>query len=88
MNMFVSDQVAKFHHLNSTASQFIYLANFQSINFQPVSLTLSYSNLKEKIDIKRFTALSKFEFIVGQSLSQLYELLTLSFYTNILLQHY
>jgi len=69
MNMFVSNQVAKFHCLNPTAPQFIHLADFQSINFQPVSLALSHSNLKEKINIKRSTTLSKFEFVVSQSLS-------------------
>jgi len=40
---------------------FIYLVDFQNINFWPMPLVLSHSNLEERVNVREPTTLSKFE---------------------------
>jgi len=57
--VFTLDKIAEFYYFNSEALWFIYLTDFQSIEFYLISLTSSYNNLEKKMDVKKLTTLSR-----------------------------
>ena len=47
--------MVEFYCLNFYTSQFIWVVNFKQVKFRSVSLTLRYSNLEERVDIRELS---------------------------------